>query len=197
MKKLYKKTRKVCGVGTNDANYHVHAMVNGKKKACPFYLTWTNMLKRCYDTKNQYATYVGCSVDESWHSFMTFKAWMEKQDYQGNALDKDIILPDNKVYSASTCAFVPTSINMLLLDHRKGRGDWPRGVSFTKQNRFETYCKVNGVKVHLGLFDTAEQASDVYKNFKSTLVYKVASTYPDPRVAAGLKLHAAKILRGE
>ena len=45
-------------------------------------------------------------VRQEWLTFSNFKRWMEKQDWEGKQLDKDIIVLGNKVYSPETCAFV-------------------------------------------------------------------------------------------
>jgi hypothetical protein len=51
--RLLKRNKLVYGVGVNDANYNVnkYEIIDGKQKliwACPFYIKWRDMLKRCY-----------------------------------------------------------------------------------------------------------------------------------------------------
>ena len=104
----------VYGVGINDAEYVVVKReevgnVDGKRKRktvwrCPFYKTWSSMLRRCYSTKYQERcpTYMGCSVSEEWHTFSVFRNWMESQDWQDTQLDKDLLVEGNKVYSPET-----------------------------------------------------------------------------------------------
>lgn len=113
-----KNKRLVYGVGNNDADYVVEkreeiGYVGGKRRrklmwVCPYYQTWKDMIKRCYSTKCQekFPTYKGCSVSADWHTFSNFKAWMEKQNWEGKQLDKDILIEGNKVYSPETCVFV-------------------------------------------------------------------------------------------
>lgn len=111
--------RLICGVGINDAGYTVleTANVDGKPKIvwrCPFYVTWSSMMQRCYNKKHQTdnrPTYIGCTVIEKWHVFSVFKKWMETQDWEGNALDKDILFYGNKIYSPKTCVFVNQMTN--------------------------------------------------------------------------------------
>lgn len=104
------------GVGINDADYPVSTYIfeNGKKiqKLCPFYAKWKDMLRRCYSSSYHRAN--SGFVIEDWHRFSVFKAWMEKQDWEGNQLDKDILVVGNKLYSPETCAFIPKRINMLI-----------------------------------------------------------------------------------
>lgn len=84
--------RKILGVAINDAEYVVTAKVDGVKISCPYYKVWANMLQRCYNKKEQerYPNYAGCTVCDEWLTFSTFKSWMERQDWRGKHLDKDI-----------------------------------------------------------------------------------------------------------
>ena len=82
------------------------------------YISWHGMIQRCYDTKfhKKYETYKDCTVDECWHNFQNFcediqhlegyKEWKTCQVPRRYALDKDIKLKGNKIYSKDTCMFV-------------------------------------------------------------------------------------------
>ena len=61
MKKLIR------GVGISDADYPVRPLVSGKKVICPYYKTWTDMLRRCYSPEfhSRYPTYKGCEVSRN------------------------------------------------------------------------------------------------------------------------------------
>lgn len=123
------KTKGTChGVGINDADYKVGI-------TCPFYKTWAEMLRRGYSEyeKLRHPSYKDVSVCAEWHRFSTFKAWMEVQPWQGNDLDKDILLKDNSIYSPATCVFVPSYINTLLVTSKSIRGNWPLGVSLMRE----------------------------------------------------------------
>ena len=133
--------RLVNGVGVNDADYVVEKLettgyVNGKQKQklvwyCPHYRAWRGMLSRCYSAKYQekQPTYIGCSVSEEWLTFSNFKAWMEKQKWEGMHLDKDLLIEGNKIYSADTCVFVSPLVNTFINDQMAKRGEWLIGVS--------------------------------------------------------------------
>lgn len=56
---------------------------------------------------------------------------MEKQDWKGNHLDKDILC-QSKVYSPETCIFIPRKINSFVVSAQKIRGDYLVGVSVWK-----------------------------------------------------------------
>jgi hypothetical protein len=156
----------VYGFGTNDAGYIVG---NGKNR-CSYYGVWVNMLMRCYSDKFQESnpTYIGCVVCENWLTFSNFKEWMSTKNWNNNELDKDMIIPLNKVYGPEFCSFIPKELNALLNDHNSARGKYPQGVSFHEQTKkFRARCNLDGKGVHLGLFDTPEEGVIAYKEFKS------------------------------
>lgn len=72
------------------------------------YVTWVNMIKRCYDviTQRISPTYIGCTVCDEWHNFQNFAVWYDKNYVKGCQLDKDIKVKGNKVYGPLTCSFV-------------------------------------------------------------------------------------------
>jgi predicted transport protein len=81
-----------------------------KSKLITPYITWLNMMKRCYDKeyqKKKQPTYIGCIVCDEWHNFNTFNTWFNENYIDGFAIDKDIIIKNNKIYSPETCCFVP------------------------------------------------------------------------------------------
>lgn len=158
--------RLVQGIGINDADYPTDS--NGVQ--CPFYSRWKDMLARCYSAK-AHKTYRDKSVCDQWLKFSNFKVWMETQDWQGNQLDKDLLVQGNKVYSPETCVFVTPQVNSFLSDCRGKRGDYPVGVHFHKgAGRFAAQCRtLGGGKKHLGLFDNPELAHEAWLEFKSNL----------------------------
>ncbi|MBL4940062.1 MAG: hypothetical protein JKY81_00195 [Colwellia sp.] len=184
------------GVGVNDADYIVRAKVNGKNLFCPYYLTWKNMLRRCYCRKYQekQPTYKGCSVTKEWLALSVFRSWMETQDWEGKQLDKDLLIPKNKVYGPYECMFVSRSINILFTDSAAARGDLPQGVCFNKPaGKYQANCRVNGKLKYLGLFIKASVAEKAYLSFKSALVKKVAfeeEAASNPKLQAALLIHA-------
>ena len=183
----------IYGIGVNDADYVVNPKVDGKHVQCHFYGTWHGMLARCYSEKYhiKQPTYVGCSAAPEFHSFMTFKAWMETQEWQGKHLDKDIMLPGNKVYGPDTCVFVDSEINALLTNVDETKGEFPRGVDYHKPSRkYRSKLSKYGRRVHVGLFDTAEEASASYREAKRLHLLAIACCEPDIRVKRGLYLHS-------
>jgi hypothetical protein len=169
----------VCGIGVNDAPYMVVLRLNGRRYLCPYYRVWQNMIERCYGraTQKRCPTYVGCSVADEWLRFMTFRRWMEEQDWAGKELDKDILSPGNSTYSAENCVFVTKQVNQLLCDSAGSRGDLPIGVS-RRGKRFIASIGGKG-KRYLGMYDTPQAANAAYRDAKANYLRRVAKDQPD------------------
>ena len=192
--------RLVHGVGINDADYEVtryeYVIVDGRKKQkriwiCPYYQTWKGMLGRCYSTKYQDTrpTYKGCSVSEEWLTFSNFRAWMEKQDWEGMQLDKDLLFEGNKVYSAETCVFITREVNSFTTDCGASRGEWSIGVCWDKvAGKFRSSCRNPLTKKQetLGYFICEEEAHQAWLKRKLELAHELEAIQTDERVAKAL-----------
>ena len=121
---------------------------------------------------------------------------MIQQDWEGKALDKDIIIPGNKRYSPESCAFVGSKLNSILNDHRSTRGKLPQGVGWLTGNKnFIAKVNHNGSRVFIGMFDTKEEASAAYIKAKVKIILDSASEQTDIRIATGLRLHAELLMK--
>ena len=155
---------------------------NGKETKC--HKVWESMLQRCYDPKYQetHPTYKGCIVCKEWHNFQVFAEWYYEHYYELESnemmtLDKDILHKGNKVYSPNTCVLVPVSINNLFVKSNNSRGNCPIGVT-KNGNKFRArLSKGNGKPIHLGLYNTPEEAFLVYKKAKEAYIKEVAEEY--------------------
>ena len=189
--------RLVSGVGINDAPYSTHFGYdeNGKEIRCPYYMKWKSLLSRCYNestwkqtTKDGYlknAKYEFCEVVEEWHTFTNFKSWMEKQDWEGNSLDKDILVPGNTVYGPDTCMFVPIHINSILVDQKPGK--YGKGIKYDKRtNVFRAQIRVNGKRTTVGSFATAEEAEELYIKLRREEIINEANQVSDERLKNAL-----------
>jgi len=191
--------RLVCGWGINDADYPVALRDgDGKQNMCPIYRCWKHMIERCYSSI-QYPTYIGCRVDERWKYFMAFRAWyLEQAPKSGDQLDKDF-LGDGKLYSPETCCFVPRWLNTLFIDCGLARGEWPQGVSYHKSSgKYRSIIRRSGKYIHLGYFDTPEEASEVYLKAKAAYVEELLIEFPQlPRIAAGVRRKMTELIEQE
>lgn len=146
------------------------------------YHTWRGMIRRCYSAKAQLRnpTYTGCIVSDDWHDFQGFAEWWANNEFSdlGYDLDKDILTPDNKVYSPDTCVFVPQEINKLLLFSRANKGELPQGIYLHKPTgRYRAQISVDSKRMHLGLFDDVDDAYQAYKEAKESNVKHVAERW--------------------
>ena len=196
-----KPKKLVCGVGINNANYVVKKFetighVDGKKKqkqtwVCPYYKTWKHMLMRCYDAKYQDSrpTYKKCTVSDNWLTLTNFKGWMEKQNWEGLQLDKDLLIEGNKVYSPETCVFVAGVVNSFVNDQRAKRGEWQLGVDWDKRRgKFRSRCRnpFTNRENHLGYFTCEMEAHQAWLKRKLELAHELAAIQTDQRVAKAL-----------
>ena len=170
----------VFGVGITGTKYP--PSVNGV--LTKEYELWKNMLQRCYsDTyKKKKPTYEGCEVSENFKSYEYFYEWCHKQvgfDNQGWHLDKDSLVKGNKVYSESTCVFLPVEINSLLTKSTASRGKHLIGVYWCNTNKafVATVSKGKGKREHLGCFKTEIEAFKAYKTAKESFVKEQANEW--------------------
>ena len=192
----------VYGVGVNDLGYRVHVQEevtkNGGKRIrksvfiCKYYAAWKHMLERCYSKKylESNPTYIGTSVCSEWLYATAFKKWMEKQDWHGKCLDKDIIVPKSKLYSPETCAFVLKATNLFVIASDASRGDYPIGVDLYKRTgKYRASCNnpFTGKNENLGYYSTPKDAHEAWRERKHKLAQLVAATESDPRVVEALK----------
>lgn len=145
------------------------------------YKSWSGMLKRVYEPRNERAAinYGDCSVSESWLWFENFHKWASRQIYKaGWHLDKDLLVPGNRVYHEDGCIYLPREINAFLTDRANERGPYPLGVTLRPDTgRFQASCNNNGSPGYLGVYDTPEEAFYVYKQEKERLARELAAKW--------------------
>lgn len=141
---------------------------------------WANMLRRCYDSEHylKQPTYEGCTVCEEWCNFQNFGEWYTNSYVEGFALDKDILVKGNKVYSPETCCFVPRQINQLFVKADKIRNNFYIGVrKEALTGRYSAIIYKYNVRVHIGVFNTPEKAFQAYKIAKEAYIKEVAELW--------------------
>ena len=174
----------VFGVGILGTKYPTR--VNGVKTK--EYGLWVRMLERCYGDgyKKKQPTYEGCEVSDKFKSYEYFYGWCQDQigftnDGNGNPfhLDKDLLIRGNKVYSESTCVFIPSEINAILTKCTASRGKYLIGVSWSITNKaFVAQVNKNkGKPEHLGFFKTEIEAFNAYKEAKEAFVKEQAEKW--------------------
>lgn len=206
------RRRKILGVGVNNLDYTVIVTetvgyIDGKqiqKKLwqCPYYTRWLQMLTRCYSKRlhKELPRYEPCTVCEDWLLLSNFKSWMEQQDWEGNHLDKDLLVRGNNVYSPDTCCFIPEKLNIFLVECNARRGDWPIGVSWKPdKNKFRARCNnpFTRKEEHLGYFEDARLAHKAWLARKLELSHEFATIIHDQRIMSGLILRYEEYNKSE
>lgn len=192
-----KRRKPLFGIGINDAPYITNPRTKGVRSVCPYYTVWRDMLRRAYDLKFHKINPAYCDVTvcREWHYFVEFRKWMEKHNWKGKTLDKDIIIPGNKIYSPDACCFVEKKINCLMSAGYSGDRKFPTGVYPNKGFRgFYAVCGYHGKQKYLGYFYDVDEASVAYRKFKAAYIIEMADNQTDARIAGGLKRHAQLIL---
>ena len=148
------------------------------------YALWCSMLERCYNGafKKKNPTYEGCEVSDNFKSYEYFYEWCNKQigfGVKGWQLDKDLLIKGNKVYNEFTCVFLPSEINLLLINRTASRGEHLIGVYWNKKaSAFVAQVKKNkGKSEHLGHFNTEIEAFNAYKKAKESFIKEQANKW--------------------
>ena len=148
------------------------------------YGLWKSMLQRCYSDiyKKKNPTYIDCEVSDKFKSYEYFYEWCNKQIgfcVDGFEIDKDLLIKGNKVYSESTCVFLPKEINSVLTKCTASRGEYYIGVCWSKTHKdFKAQVSKNkGESEHLGYFKTELEAFKAYKVAKESFVKEQANKW--------------------
>lgn len=181
-----------CVADEQDENgkWTMRAVVDNRLKWTRSGIKWEKMVDRCRvggSYQRRVPAYVGCKVDQRFMDFQFFTEWMREQKGYNNfdyELDKDLIVPGNRIYSPETCVLVPRLINSFLVASSR-----VRGYSERKPGRFEVSIRFNNKAQYLGTFDSAEEAAERYHLEKIKQAYQLAEMYygkVDLRVIAAL-----------
>lgn len=201
------------GVGINDLPYVVK-LINRETKPwvevyyCKFYATWERMLRRAYqrDWSTRHPSYTGVSVCAEWLHSSIFAGWMSGQIAKEGSevlhLDKDILLPGNKEYSPTTCAFVPQFLNMSLNICERGSGSMPKGVRSSTlkdgETRYSWRVKAASGKLGKGGLTCKWEAHRAWQLARASVIeqaiekYKLMACYRED-VAYAVKARADKL----
>lgn len=80
------------------------------------YIKWFSMFDRCYNPQvhKRVPEYIDCEVSEEFCNFQNFAQWYDRKIYESKydlELDKDLLIPNNKIYCPKACCFIPKEIN--------------------------------------------------------------------------------------
>lgn len=189
---------------TNDVDFQISKVINGKLWVDPIYTMWINMKRRViYQYKVgtseetlEYLTYVGNTVCEEWRFLSNFYDWvlyklkeMGKDSIKGLQLDKDILIVGNQHYSPTTCCLVDGRINKFFTKREHLRGSYPLGVTWNKsKKKFASKCCdiENNSSKHLGTFTCPYEAHRAWQRHKAGIAKRLSATVNDSNVANAL-----------
>ena len=152
----------------------------GERQFSDIHSRWSNMIKRCYSkvSLKDRPTYEKVTVYEEWHNYQNFAEWYEDNYIDGYVLDKDLLQNGmiNKVYSPSTCIFIPASVNSFLIDKLNTNTSGHKGVHFNKRKDkwMASICELGtGNTKHLGYYGTQDEAINSYNKKKEEYTMEV------------------------
>lgn len=162
---------------------------DGKKYMTPEFNVWLAMHRRAENYDENHPTYSDVIVCDEWCNFQKFAKWYNDNVYECKeklCLDKDIIVPKNKIYSPETCRLVPDSVNQLFKQQQLKDNGLPAGVYYDKECLSKPYrtCKLKVIvdgAVELSQYssDDINEVHDMYKIVKEDYIRSSAEFYKD------------------
>lgn len=140
---------------------------------------WMHMLRRVYSEDLNFSSYADCKICEEWHNFSVFYEWVMGETggkLKGLDLDKDVLSINGKIYSPSTCAFIPTSLNKRLTRLEVKSGGWYD--AFGKRWRTVEKCLETNKDVYIKHTDK-EAADKYYVEMKASRILRLAEDFKD------------------
>ncbi len=179
----------VYGVGINDVMIPYFTKTRT-------YRSWSGIIRRS-DTRDlkwlsqkSNECYADCTLDLRWCKLSVFKEWIEQwDDHENKEVDKDILIPGNKIYGPDTCLMVRPIINLWFKPNAT-KGDLPRGVTWNTHWKNKGTGKpyraqitpIGGKRTHLGFYDTMEEASVVFESERMKQIDILIETETDLKV---------------
>ena len=145
-----------------------------------FYKTWKSMMGRCTNPNNRdYKNYGarGITVCEEWLNITNFITWCESTYIEGMSLDR---IDNDGNYSPDNVRWADASTQALNKRMHKSSTSGFVGVSRYKgSNKWVAQIMVNKVGIHLGYFNSIEEAVLARDNYiiENNLPHKLSTDY--------------------
>ncbi len=194
-----------------------YMLQNGKIRTCAFdkksrpnkvRILFDNMNRRVKADSPESLSYANVAIKDGLDDFQIFANFILSKfniDFiikNKLQMDKDLLRMGMQeqfsCYSKSTITFIPCELNYFLAFSR-GLKQLPSGVIFDKNcGKYQAYINIDGKKKHLGLFHSAEQASQAYslEKYKQALRWADAIESINPFAAVALRSLSAKNFTG-
>lgn len=167
-------------------------------------VAWYHILERTNDNfrtkmyvennSNRYNSYEKCTLHPDWYNYQNFARWYLSYYYPLNKeveyeIDKDILQwnIDEKIYGPYTCCLLPHMINQAFVGLNKEKPtNLPPGI-IKINNKYRVAIRRNGGESKtIGLYNTVEEAFEVYKKLKEDYIkelavyyYNIGALYPE------------------
>lgn len=177
LKKYYQPS--YCGVGYLGEDFD-------KKTDASLRLRWNNIIQRCYNPNATNYSYYGSDgviVSENWLNFSNFKKWWQDNYYdigdEKLVVDKDILIPNNKIYDSETCLIIPVSFNSMFAgitkEYKNNKRDLPIGIHKQDNGHYQITMFNTSFSNFISLEDAVETRTNIYK----ALISGMVKNYPN------------------
>lgn len=151
---------------------------------CRAYNCWLSIKSRTSKTnKRASLKKFPITTTNGFKDFQEFAGWCQTQEGYRNkdssgrywALDKDLLIPGNKIYSPEACCFVPPRVNSVLPIPKYKDNNQPMGVIWRdKFNKFQAGSSYNGTHINLGMFQTAQEAHKAWQKLRYKVIQELS-----------------------
>ena len=148
------------------------------KKYFIYYKIWDKMLRRHYDVKEikKRVSYTKATMCKEWENFQNFAEWCNENYVEGWTLDKDLLSGSEKIYSPSTCCFLPNDLNNVFSIRTTNAKKLPVGVC-TYKNKYRVAFSKYGYPTYYGDFNTIDEALKIYIKYKKEYIIELANKH--------------------
>ena len=166
--------------------------------------TWCGIIRRTDKRDLKWLTgtgkeqYADCTLDPRWFKLSVFKEWIEQwDDFENKEVDKDLLIPGNRIYGPDTCLMVRPVVNKWFKTKKSGGGDLPRGVCWNSawkrgksSNPYRAQITpIGGKRTGLGYYATMEEASAVFEKARKKQIEILIETETDLKVKTAMLEH--------
>ena len=166
----------VYGVGIVGAKYPISKNGNLIKE----YDIWKCVLRRCFDekTKEKQPTYKNVTCCKEWLLYENFYKWLHSQENFDKwlngykwAVDKDILVKGNKIYSPDACCLVPQNVNSVFIVKNIKEEAFPITI-----DEVLNYCDNNKLEINRNNIEYALEyiSKNKYKVKKENTIKQIA-----------------------